>query len=373
MKIKSNFLKIAVLSILPVALTGCGSKTVDVNKYIDFEYTGYNTVGSAVYTIDIETLVDENQEAFDLDDDSSEKAFDKVVERLSEELTGSAENITNLSNGDKIAFKWDDVDVEKLEERYPVKLNISDIEFTVEGLEEPEMFNPFDYVTVVYEGIAPNGYASINVDSDIPVKGISFEMDNYSKLSNGDTIKVTAEGSYDDIDSCCLEYGMKAEETENTYTVEGLSSYAMSLDEIPEDTLTKLDKHAMDTLNAHVAKKWSDASSFVGAKLVGNYFLFPKDSSLDAYTNNYLYFVYEVTAKSMDSKKEFKYYYHSYYTDIMILDDGTCSFDLGSLSTTDTTFNKENYYYYGYESLDTLFNKQVTARIDTYDYESTVE
>lgn len=383
MKFSAKYLKIAALASLAVVLTGCGRKDVNVNDYLTLECTGYDTLGTAVCTLDIEKMIDENLEAFDLDEDSSDKAYESVLSRLTENLTGTADNLTDLSNGDKVTFEWDDVDVEELEEIFPVKLTVSDTELTVEGLEEPELFDPFEYVTVIYEGIAPDGYVSIDVDSNIPVSGIRFTADVANGLSNGDTIKITAQTSYDDINDYCVQYGMKAAMDEKEYTVEGLSSYAMALSEIPQESMDKLDTHAQDTLNAYVAKNWADTETFESMELVGNYFLFPKDSSISTYTKNYVYFIYEITAKNPDTEESFTYYWYAYYTDVMILDDGTCSFDLGTItvpsgsmffgSVSGEAFAKGDYYYTGFEDIDSLFNKHVTAKIDSYDYESTVE
>lgn len=71
-----------------------------------------------------------------------------------------------------------------------------------------------------------------------------------------------------------------------------------------------------------------------------------------------------------------------------MLEDGTCSFDLGSITVPDgsaffgtvsgeaflvTAHDGKSYYYLGYDNLDSLFNKHVTAKIDRYNYETTVK
>ena len=58
---------------------------------------------------------------------------------------------------------------------------------------------------------------------------------------------------------------------------------------------------------------------------------------------------------------------------------GACSFDLSSMGVPEgnefygETFSTGKYYYKGYRDLDSLFNKQITAKIDKYAYENTVK
>lgn len=383
MKIKyilTNTAKIVAAASLAVILSGCGRKEVNVSDYVSLECSGYDTVGTAAYTIDIEKMIVDNQKAFDLSDGTDDRAYDSVYNRLSEALTGDLDKTDKLSNGDEIKFTWDDVDTEELEDIFPVTLTVSDVTLTVKGLEEAKKFDPFEYVQVTFDGIAPDGRMNYNVENSIPVSGLTFKADKTNGLSNGYVITITAETYYNDnINEVCLEYGMLPSATEKQYTVEGLSSYALSLDDIPEDALKKLDEHAQDTLEAHVAAKWSDSETFNGMELLGNYFLTPKDT-ISAYNKNYIYFIYRVDAKNVDTEEPFSYYYYSYYTDIMILDDGTCSFDLGTLvkpegsmffgSVSGEAFAKGDYYYTGYEDLDSLFNKQITSKIDSYKYQA---
>ena len=207
------------------ALTGCGSTEVDLNQYVSLECEGYDSAGTATYTIDWEGLVDDNRKAFDLDEDASKKSVKRVVRKLEDEISGELDETENLSNGDTVTFQWDKIDTDKLEERYPVKLSYSDVKLEVKGLDEPEDFNPFDYLTVSYEGEAPHGYVYLETDSDIPYY-VSFEADQSDNLSNGDKIKVTVASYMDeDLEEECLASGLKLTETEKTYTVEGLESY----------------------------------------------------------------------------------------------------------------------------------------------------
>lgn len=67
----------------------------------------------------------------------------------------------------------------------------------------------------------------------------------------------------------------------------------------------------------------------------------------------------------------------------MVLEDGTCSFDLSSatapkgrvtfgVETGEVYWAADKIFFSGYGDLDSLFNKHVTAKIGEYKYESTV-
>lgn len=384
---KKNFIgtyivKAALLLPLALCLSGCGAKTVNLNDYLTIECKGMDTAGKASFSVDVERLVEENAEALGVEDASFGSML-TLYDDFYSKLDGKLDKSTELSNGDKITFKWDDIDTGKFKEKYSLKLNFSDVPFEVSGLEQAEEFNPFDFITVTYEGFAPYGKLSINKNGENPVYGISYRADKADGLSNGDTVVIRAEAG-SDITEYCFDKGYAPSETERTYTVSGLASYVSKLSLIPADAMTKMDTHAQDVFKANVAKNWNDSGeSLKDIKLIGNYFLTPKDASISPNTYNYVYFIYKITAENLETDEAFEYYYYSYYTDIILLDDGTCSFDLNDItvpegssffgSVSGEAFSTGKYYYKGYKDLDSLFNKHVTAKIDKYQYESTVE
>ncbi|MEZ3453724.1 MAG: hypothetical protein K1W17_05080 [Oscillospiraceae bacterium] len=341
-----------------------------------------DTAGKASFSVDIERLVEDNAEALGMDGASFGSlltVYDDFYSKLGGELDKSSE----LSNGDKITFKWDDIDTKKFKEKYSLKLNFSDVPYEVSGLEQAEEFNPFDYITVTYEGFAPYGKLNISKNGENPVYGISYRADKADGLSNGDKVVVRAEAG-SDITEYCFGKGYAPSEIEREFTVSGLASYATKLNLIPAEAMTKMDTHAQDVFKANVAKNWNDSGeSLKDIKLIGNYFLIPKDSSISTNTYNYVYFIYKITAENPEKDSAFDYYYYSYYTNIILLDDGTCSFDLNDITVPEGSsffglvsgeaFSTGEYYYKGYEDLDSLFNKHITAKIDKYQYESTVE
>lgn len=374
---KKTLLFTGLLASTVVVLSGCGRTKINANDYLKLNVSGYDTVGKAYYDVDVEKLVDDNLSAFGLEDDMS-FSYLGVVANVEDCLSGKIDKSEELKNGDKIKYTWNESGFKKLEDKYKVKIKFDDEKLEIDTLEDLKEFNPFEYINITYTGIAPNGDAQISSKDGIPFY-VSFNSDKKSNLVNGDVIKVTASGnSSSDFAEYCLNNGYIPSCIEKEFTVEGLASYVQVLDELPEESVTKMDAHAQDKLKATVADSWKNPETFKKMELIGNYLLTPKDPSIYVSDNNYLYFIYKVTVTPESG--EFNYYYYTRYSNIMLLEDGTCSFDLGSATAPESSFwgggesfERDNLSYGGYEDIDSMFNKLVTSKIDQYKYESTVK
>lgn len=377
MKAKGYGIIIGTALSMGIFFTGCGTTTINANDYLTISTEGVDTKGTASYHLDTEKLINDNLKAFGLEDDSDMEYFD-ALGRIEVGLKGKLDKSDELSNGDEVTFKWKVKNLDEIEEKYKVKLEYSDKSFTVEGLEEPQEFDPFDYVTVSFSGIAPDGRAVIECSSDIPVM-LDFAAENGDHLSNGDVVKVTANSYYgSDLKSYCFDNGYVPISVEKEYTVDGLAGYVQTLDEIPDDAYNKMDYHAQDLLRAHIAN--TEKEGYLSkVELLGNYMLTPKDQSIYVNNKNYLYYIYKVTFNDGLS-----YYHYTYYTNIMLLEDGTCSFDLSSavapkgsvffgVESGEVYWATDKIFFSGYGDLDSLFNKHVTSKIGEYKYESTVK
>lgn len=244
----------------------------------------------------------------------------------------------------------------------------------VEAVEQAPVlkeFDPFEYLTVTFEGTAP--YAKLqmkNTTSGAPT-ALKFTADKEEGLRNGDVVTVTADNAEKD--------GCKPTKTENTYTVEGLSSYLENLDQLPQDTSDKILKQCEDDYTAYTAGKWDPERQKINKlECIGNYLLTPKEGiSTDSST---LIYVFKINAFSLsdDGSEDFDYYWTARTNSISFLPDGTCSVELSNLNYYDYKFSRGLYKahyneYVGYKDFDTMFSKEITANIGKYEYVSTVE
>ena len=369
----------AVLLMMAGTLTGCGKKEVDVMAGIEVDFSGVEGYGTAR----IANTDAWEESAFEaagikekLDADSEEvieatQAAFVIEEAVRFEISPTE----NLSNGDVVTVTAV-VDNESVE-GYKIAFIGDKKTFTVEGLKEVEQIDLFDGVTVEFEGFAPYVKASINdkhTNSDIYV---TYSLDRSENLAMGDIVTVTAE--YDE--ESLLQKGYMAEENTKEFVVDECDRYVTQLVEIPNDTISKMNKQFEDAFQAYVAKDWENANYLNSIEHIGNYLLTAKEGE-NAGDKNICYGIYKISVST--EEEEFVYYSYCRFNNIIILKDGTSSVDLTDYKMPEgSVFSKRiysgdifwrgNYFYIGYETLDSLFNNCVTQNIEKYEYESNVK
>ena len=387
-----------MMGVVAFALTGCGSTTIDLNKYVTIEAEGYDSMGTLNYTFDYE--------AFEKDYDGKIKANVKssdggTAAEIALELAFGAEvtdvfvdycvnyqldKRSELSNGDVVNLTWncEDEDAKKF---FNVKLKYSDIQYTVKGLDEVGTFNPFDYVNVSFSGISPYGSVTITPDYDrTEMQYVNFTVDKNNGLKNGETVVVSASIS-GNAASFVERYGCTLGKTEETYTVEGLSGYIADIEDVPTELFNKMDKQLNDSFNAYKANNLIPEAS-ASLKLVGNYLCTLKDGMTES-PNNFMYYVYQVSY-SDSVLSDYTYYWYGYFEDIILLADGTCTVDLSSYTVSESyrffgecsgdylaLYTPEDaygeLYVAGFADLESLFNQQIVTKIENYEYEQKMQ
>lgn len=367
--------KIIVFVMLSLAalLTGCGKKKIDVTENLQVSFEGYDGYGTAKleneYFWESEALEAAGIENIDgLDTLGSALNIEMAVQYEMQPASG-------LSNGDTVVVKA--VIDEKALEDYDFELIAgSEKIVTVENLPELQDVDPFKNVEILYEGIEPNGKATV-VQEGI----IEYPMDYYYKatpnvdLKNGDIIKVTISNS--NPESEAIEEGYRLTSLEKEFTVNGLSHYAESLSEIPEDAISQMKRHTEDMIEADRAKENTRFQQYGSEGMIyniknkdflGNYFLCVKnpDQLLD---RNYCYYVYKL---DMEGKEDFSYYYAVGYYGILINEDGSCSYDFDNYKTCGGIVSQGFVMFPGQKSLNDLFNACVTQNLERFTYETTV-
>lgn len=364
---KRKLIGMAVLAAtMCVSLTGCGKEQVDVSGGFDLSFSGMDGYGTATLTSSYAWVEDVIKSQGDGMSGMELIAFE---EDLRDAVTYTVTPSEGISNGDEITVS---VDVDNsLVEEYKLELTGGTATFTVDGLEPIEEVDPFANATITYDGYAPRAKAKLEVSGADGT--IVYTLDKESGLSNGDVITVTAAPKSDmTMEEYTQKYGKVLTATEQTYTVEGLTAYATSLDDIPQDSLDKMNQTYLDAYAAHIA----DLGSVMDMELLGNYVLTAKG---DASPYNQFYFVYKVTADFTEKDAEEgvqEYYWCAYYENVMLMPDGTVSADYEELHMGSHTYNMlivDAWYVEGCKDLDTLYRFNVTENSGKYDCVSTVK
>lgn len=373
---KKDFLKklryillVAAISAIWLIAGGCGKKQkeLNMNKYVNILFTGYDGYGTIICDIDIDKIEDDYGDL--LPDD-----FTRNLVRAC-----SSDKRDGLSNKDIVKVLWNQKVMDYLsKECDKFTLKYEDMEVEVKDLKEVDKIDIFSDLKVEYSGIAPNVSATCTSKM---YPEVNFQIDKSENLGSGDTITVSI--PEDIIDEAFIKkYNGVPAEMSKTFTVGDVPRYADKLADIPEDIMKQMDAQAQDDINAGAAN-WNEKVSLDSIKFIGNYFLTPKTSED---SGNILYLVYEITSTNPNETITFYRWYK--YSNIIILEDGKCSVDVMDYKKTTGNYswgfedgdivwspkNDENgYWYVGYKSIDSLFKKCVTAYVDKWKYESNIE
>ena len=382
--------------------------TIDVSKYMTLSADGYNTVGKLNISFDTEKLEKDygkqiatrfKKQMKNFKDDTyglsslTASLYDGYEADLFAETcaTGSADKTKGLSNGDVVTYIWDD-NSDEAEEAFGVKVKYTDITYTVSGLASVNTFDAFDGVDVEFSGISPDGRATVNsLPTAAEAQGLYYTLDENSGLSNGDTVTLTVHSNRDDFSDCIDKYGAMPQATEKTFTVEGLNEYVTSADTLSDSVLVSLQNQAEDVFKSYAAQRFSNGQTFKGMTYLGNYILTPKDK--DSWGDkDRIVLAYQVTVHhdytselntTYDADDSF-FWYITFNNVSKDADDNIAS-GLNDYDTP-TTFVKidsgvqkysfssstETWEYYGYASLDSLYNAAVNQYVENYNHQDNV-
>ena len=382
--------------------------TIDVSKYMTLSVDGYNTVGKLNIDFDTDKLEKDygkqiatrfKKQMKNLKDDTfglsslTASLYDGYEADLFAETcaTGSADKTKNLSNGDVVTYTWDD-NSDEAEEAFGVKVKYTDITYTVSGLASVNTFDAFDGVDVEFSGISPDGRATVNsLPTAAEAQGLYYTLDENSGLSNGDTVTLTVHSNRDDFSDCIDKYGAMPQATEKTFTVEGLNEYVTSADTLSDSVLVSLQNQAEDVFKSYAAQRFSNGQTFKGMTYLGNYILTPKNK--DSWGDkDRIVLAYQVTVHhdytselntTYDADDSFFWYIT--FNNVSKDADGNIASGLNDYDTP-TTFVKidsgvqkysfssstETWEYYGYASLDSLYNAAVNQYVENYNHQDNV-
>lgn len=323
---------IAICAVVGIVLALTHKHTIDLSEYTKVEFNGCDGYGTAYVQFDSAALLEEaakydkelaKKSKSISDSDSLSELFGELVDSAVDtysylNIKTSLDKDSKLKNGDKVTvtLKFDNEEAKK----HGIKFKCEKIEKKVSGLSDCTAVNPFDYITVKFEGMAPNATAYIEKSGEDYISDTSFSLDKDSGISLGDTITVTIDDSQ--AQYLAEQYGVAYTETSKTYTCDSVSSYIGSSADITDDFLGQIQGQTKDVIEAYFAGE-SDQLKMSGLGYCGYYLLVNKSN--DGYsTNNYLYIIYNATVSSKEGDfKKKTVYLPVCYTNIVKNADGS--------------------------------------------------
>lgn len=339
------FFVAAMITLLIVFLLMDNKTQFNLRDYTEVKFEGVEGNGTATAELDNARLLEDMARSRDVDVDrikNLEANFDDLDEMLSNndvqkvlEMYSAMQGIQvdldqseGLSNGDTVVVSYT-INQEKAD--------IAKVEFigepitkTVSGLNEVEEIDPFEGLSISFEGTSPNAYVVFQNDNkNEAASRVWFEADRSNGLKLGDTIRVSVKG-YDE-DEFIKSYGVRFSQTEKEYKVEGVEGYITENQDLDPEALDVMMAATEDYIKGYLDdKSRADAIKADELKYEGYYLLTNKSSDV-WYGVNKVYIVYSATVRSKEKKKQFKptkVYFPVEYDDIKVNANG--SYDINT-------------------------------------------
>ena len=201
--------------VVAIVLLGNRKPMIDLNKYYKVTFSGYDGYGTAEVTFDNYKFMNDYEKKFKKPELASDFAsFAQYLPSLSKS--------TGLKNGETVVLQWSlsERDLEEWKKFYGIEFKCANKEIEVGSLTPIGTFDAFASVELVFRGNDGSGYVTLNQKEDAYYDAIYFEVDQYERLSNGDTIRVTC--NYNE-QYMIQEFGKVPEAAVKEYTVAGLN------------------------------------------------------------------------------------------------------------------------------------------------------
>lgn len=373
------------------------SAAINLDKYTNVEFKGYEGYGRATASIDWDKIEDDysgkikfskkakakfkelskayGNEEYTIDD----LADPAELIRQCVDVSIDADNNGKLSNGDKVTVEYDVSN--ELEEVFDVKLKAQPKTVKVKDLEKVQTEDIFKAVTVKFTGA--DGSGQLEITGGAVDYSSLITADKQDSLSNGDKVTLTV-----DTDELISQYGKAPKKETKEYTVSGLSKYVSSVSDLSDSAMTALKAQAEDNLRESETKAYGDYK-YSSAEYVGAYVLKKKvaDDSYSYYdlaNNSQLGLVYKVTLTGTrsDAGNGYTYanegqtetvYKYVAFNDLLIDEEGSLTEEVGNKGSV----NAPGYYsdilglVYGYKTTDEIYTDVVdgNARSWTADWQ----
>ncbi len=362
--------------------------TINLDKYIKIEATGYDGFGTVTTTIDWDAIEKKYGKKIKFTQTAQTEYGGLLnlvtpMDVLQENIGVNVEKQDKLSNGEEVSYTWE-VD-EELSKYLNCKVKYKNKKFKVSGLKEVATFDAFADVDVTFEGVGPNGHINIKYNGK-ELSDSDFTCDSYDGLSNGDVVVVSIRE--DNIDEYAKSLGKIPAKASKEYKVKGLESYLTKASKLNDETLKSMQAQAEDVFHAN-ATDWDEEVSLESLTYLGTYLLNAKDAEVWGPQNS-LFLVYKVRTNInyADGGTSFagpcEYYWYICYDNVLVSSKGKSSNNLTDYSTPsdsyifdsgvdDGWFGTLKWYFDGYASIDDLYESVVTSNRDDYNFEDNVK
>ena len=352
--------------------------TINLNDYLYFETEGYDGYGSVTAEIDWDSIKEKYRNK--ISDTREGDPVDMLDAYIGINLEIDGDKQGRFSNGDEISYTWD-MGATQLNQ-IKCKFEYTDGTYRVSGLQELGSFDPFEDIELVFSGVESEGNVELVLNGEkIPETYISCDRED--GLSNGDRVKVMIHE--DGVDYAAQHHGMIPDPLEKEYEVRGLDSYVTSAAQISREDMKALREKADSICREQVADSWEEGEQLESFTYIGNYLLSRKEGEQRGTDKNQLWMIYRVNVRNQYANDTSFYddtntfYFYVRFCDLVVTDDGTLNVDMDQwnipkdqVEVRVSALNK-SWYYYGYVTLETLYQDGIQNSLEAYNCENNVD
>lgn len=369
-----------------------GSKpTLDINKYVNVDVSGYNGYGNAKVNFEKDKLEEDFGEKIKFSDEFKKMIIKEgadpsilnlydPMEIFEKSIEMKLDKESELSNGDEINLTFTLQDEKEYEQYLNIKVKSKPETIKVSNLKDIETKDVFKDIDVKFDGLS--GYGNVTASfKDESIKGsllITDKTDNnlpvsfgQTTLSNGDEIKVTIQ----DVNSFIEQNGYAPKEVSKIFTVEGLGSYIKNLSEINDEALEQLKNKGLELIQNTITIRSNGLGevTFGDAEYIGDFLLVSSGNSGLVY--NKLELVYQLNITSTNG------YSGTHYA-VVDLENATVDENgnlCSELTEMEPVYAAELYYetganlHYLWKDIDQIKSKEVDENAAYYTCEWNVQ
>ncbi len=252
--IRNRVCLLALLAITVIGLSGCGKTKIDLKDYVTIEATGTDGHGTLSVTLDYNRLGTDLGAEEKMGELKDAENYSDVANYFG---TGSAlamlrcvaDKSQGLKNGDEV--KITAKNVEGVEEGFDASLSNTEFTYKVENLDPIKEIDPFEGVTLSYEGEL-NSYAGYQV----VVNGkeeygnmIAYKASKPEQFVPGASVTVTYEYSEARLADAGYVIPENAPKSKD-FAIEGVDTFISSFADIDEGVLETMKKKGVSLIKS---------------------------------------------------------------------------------------------------------------------------
>lgn len=296
--------------------------TIDLSTYAGLRIEGYNGYGRAscdfsedAFVQDLERLVLDRNGGGGKNALSEEDA-EEIAWSVYESMQVAISEESGLSNGDEVSLDVTaDPEAVEILGQHHVKARFADAHIAeeVKGLSEVRDYDPFEDVSIEFQGAEPYGEAIVTYAGDYGDL-IRIEAEPREGLRNGDEVEISILSEYEE-DALIEEYGIRLMRDRKTVEASGLLYYPERIEELEEGELSRIRETAQRIARDHIEDEYESDEQLTGLVSCGQYFAAAAAEGSDFH--NQMYCLYEVHYANNSGGSE-KYYYYVRLENIMV-------------------------------------------------------